>query len=238
MALTKATQNVITPNIVTTDTTQTITGIKTISVNSASTALTITQTGSGEAFRVEDSASPDATPFKISSTGAVTAGNRISGTSAANGTRLIVGGLMTYNFSNNFTDPNTAIPYDISAIDCQPYKVYVNVSVFATYLDSTPNVISGGGYEGAININSTTNSSGGVGYTINGALTAVNMTTVLGSEPTVGGVPTGKYAGFTATAASGATNGTLGLVLRGHTAANTANITYVSSVTVTLIAAY
>lgn len=157
MALTKATQNVITPNIVTTDTTQTITGIKTISVNSTSTALTVTQTGTGEAFRVEDSASPDATPFKISSTGVVTAGNRINGVSAANGTRLISGGLLTYNFTNSFTDPNISVPLDISLIEGQAFKVYVNVVVTATYLDATPNVANGGGYEGAININSTTN---------------------------------------------------------------------------------
>jgi hypothetical protein len=71
MPLTKATQNVITPNIVTTDTTQTITGIKTISTSSTSTALTITQTGTGDAFKIEDSTNPDNSPFAIDNDGNV-----------------------------------------------------------------------------------------------------------------------------------------------------------------------
>jgi hypothetical protein len=43
--------------------------------NSSSDAVRITQTGSGNALVVEDSASPDATPFVISSTGRVIAGS-------------------------------------------------------------------------------------------------------------------------------------------------------------------
>lgn len=43
----------------------------TISANSTSSALLITQTGSGNALTVEDSTSPDTSPFVVSATGAV-----------------------------------------------------------------------------------------------------------------------------------------------------------------------
>jgi hypothetical protein len=43
----------------------------TISASSTNTALTITQTGTGDALRVEDSASPDSTPFIVKSDGSV-----------------------------------------------------------------------------------------------------------------------------------------------------------------------
>jgi hypothetical protein len=49
-------------------------GPTTISVNSASDALRITQTGSGNAIRVEDSAHPDATPTVIDQNGRVLVG--------------------------------------------------------------------------------------------------------------------------------------------------------------------
>lgn len=45
-----------------------------IDANSATTALRITQTGSGNAFLVEDSTSPDATPFVITNSGLVGVG--------------------------------------------------------------------------------------------------------------------------------------------------------------------
>jgi cytoskeletal protein CcmA (bactofilin family) len=53
----------------------TINGETTISVSSTSDALRITQTGSGNALLVEDSANPDATPFVIDSGGNVIKGN-------------------------------------------------------------------------------------------------------------------------------------------------------------------
>lgn len=46
-----------------------------ITTNSSSNALRITQTGSGNAFVVEDSANPDTTPFVINATGNVGIGN-------------------------------------------------------------------------------------------------------------------------------------------------------------------
>lgn len=49
----------------------TLTGPVVIDTNSASNALRITQTGSGNALVVEDSSNPDATPFIISASGTV-----------------------------------------------------------------------------------------------------------------------------------------------------------------------
>lgn len=52
----------------------TFTGPSTVAVNSASTALTIKQTGAGNALVVEDSTSPDSTPFVINASGNVGVG--------------------------------------------------------------------------------------------------------------------------------------------------------------------
>lgn len=48
-----------------------LTGASSVTVNSSSTAFTVTQTGAGNAFVVEDSASTDTTPFVIDSSGNV-----------------------------------------------------------------------------------------------------------------------------------------------------------------------
>jgi|688.fasta_scaffold03774_16 hypothetical protein len=48
-----------------------VSGISTISVNSSSDVLRITQTGSGNALVVEDETSPDSTPFVVTASGAV-----------------------------------------------------------------------------------------------------------------------------------------------------------------------
>lgn len=52
----------------------TVTGSQIISVNTSTDALRITQTGTGNALKVEDSANPDATPFVVDSTGDVLIG--------------------------------------------------------------------------------------------------------------------------------------------------------------------
>jgi len=52
-----------------------------ISVSSASAALTVTQTGAGAAFLVEDETSPDSTPFIVTSTGLVGIGTQFPGAS-------------------------------------------------------------------------------------------------------------------------------------------------------------
>ncbi len=55
--------------------THTIKGATTLLANSASAALTITQTGAGNAFVVEDSASTDGTPFVVNGDGVVISGH-------------------------------------------------------------------------------------------------------------------------------------------------------------------
>ena len=73
-------------------------GARKILTNSASPALTITQTGSGNAFVVEDSASADATPFVIDATGQVVVGNL---TSIANTALEVVNSITRFTYSNN-----------------------------------------------------------------------------------------------------------------------------------------
>lgn len=59
-------------------TTLTSTGVSSVTANSASAALTVTQTGAGNAFVVEDSASTDSTPFVIDESGRVISGHTAS----------------------------------------------------------------------------------------------------------------------------------------------------------------
>ena len=72
----------------------------TISANAATAALTITQSGTGNALVVEDSTSPDGTPFVIDSNGAVAIG---TGTAPGYNLRLAknaTGASTTYNVIN------------------------------------------------------------------------------------------------------------------------------------------
>ena len=76
-----------------------------ITVNSTSAALTVTQTGTGNAFVVEDSTSPDASPFVIDANG-----NVGIGVTSTNGYKVAVGGS---GLKNQFisTDANNAYLY-------------------------------------------------------------------------------------------------------------------------------
>jgi hypothetical protein len=65
-----STGNVLIGDAEATDT-HAIKGATALLANSASAGLTVTQTGAGNAFVVEDSATPDSTPFAISATGNV-----------------------------------------------------------------------------------------------------------------------------------------------------------------------
>jgi hypothetical protein len=67
-----------------------------ISANSSSDALRITQTGTGNALIVEDSANPDATPFVVNSNGTVIAGNTAT---LGSGAIQAVGGVTRWSFS-------------------------------------------------------------------------------------------------------------------------------------------
>jgi hypothetical protein len=87
-------------------------GIATISVNSSNDALRITQTGTGNALVVEDSANPDSSAFVITSSGSVGIGStnptvklEVDGTIGFNGTNIRLGDSTTntsidgdYNF--------------------------------------------------------------------------------------------------------------------------------------------
>jgi hypothetical protein len=53
-----------------------------VDANTASAAVRITQTGAGNALVVEDSASPDATPFVVTADGTVVVGNTAAGATA------------------------------------------------------------------------------------------------------------------------------------------------------------
>ena len=86
-----------------------------------SSAVRITQTGTGEAFRVEDSATPDTTPFVITADGRVgiqttTVGTNaltVSGNTAVTGTVAVTGGVTT-TAANTFTVASgTAVPLTI-----------------------------------------------------------------------------------------------------------------------------
>lgn len=80
-------------------------GDKVIVANTSNPALTITQTGTGNAFVVEDSTTPDSTPFVIDN-----AGNGISGAtsvttvSAGGAPRFQAHGLLGYSGINNGAD--------------------------------------------------------------------------------------------------------------------------------------
>jgi hypothetical protein len=70
-----------------------ITGATSVSVNSASNALRITQLGAGNALVVEDETNPDATPWLVDGAGIVVAGHTVSlsAASAQTGTQLTNG---------------------------------------------------------------------------------------------------------------------------------------------------
>lgn len=69
-----------------TDAGQTFTGAQVMTVSSASAALTVTQTGAGNSMVVEDSTSPDSSPWLIDASG-----NMVQGYTAAVGTGGVAG---------------------------------------------------------------------------------------------------------------------------------------------------
>ena len=81
-----------------------VTSPSTISVNSTSDALRVTQTGTGNAFVVEDSASTDATPFVIDAAGNVGIGVTVPAEKVEVAGNIHVSGAdrTIFNRSNNF----------------------------------------------------------------------------------------------------------------------------------------
>jgi hypothetical protein len=89
--------------------THAIKGATTLLANSASAALTVTQTGAGNAFVVEDSASTDSTPFVIDGAGSV----GIGGAAAAFAKVQITGTLpssssYSYGYDSSGSAPSTS----------------------------------------------------------------------------------------------------------------------------------
>lgn len=86
----------------------TVTGSEVISVNTSTDALRITQIGSGNAIKVEDSANPDATPFVVESTGDVLIGtpNSIPGAFSDTG-KLQIAQNTGESVQQNFTFVNS-----------------------------------------------------------------------------------------------------------------------------------
>jgi len=87
----------------------TIKGATTLLANSANAALIVTQTGAGNAFVVEDSTSPDSTPFVIDADGAIVQGytatvnnwNATPDSIASHSTASPKPSVGLYNWSNN-----------------------------------------------------------------------------------------------------------------------------------------
>lgn len=95
-----------------------------ITANTSTPALTITQTGTGDALRVEDAASPDSTPFVIDANGNVSVGGSII---QAIGNHTATGGNLTVRSSdgveggqislNNKTNTTVAYNFDVDGSD-------------------------------------------------------------------------------------------------------------------------
>ncbi len=109
--------------------THAIKGATTLLANSASSALTVTQTGSGNAFVVEDSASTDATPFVIDN-----AGNVGIGTGAVSTRKVIIAHTQS-------DTANTEIANNVAA-------TATNTSGAATKVASFSSISTGSGYAG------------------------------------------------------------------------------------------
>lgn len=72
----------------------TVTGSQVIAVNTSTDALRITQTGSGNAIKIEDSNNPDSTPFVINNSGVVGIGLTNPGSYTSEG--IIIKGSLAY----------------------------------------------------------------------------------------------------------------------------------------------
>jgi hypothetical protein len=110
-------------------------------------------------------------------------------------------------------------------------RCFVSTAVIQTTISTGEQQVFKGNYIGDIVINSLL-TGGFVGWGINGITvsSSVNITTVAGAAQTVGGVPASGYIGFTATRETVSSNGTINLLVRGHTTADNATTAYQSFV--------
>lgn len=96
-----------------------------IEVNSSSAALRITQTGSGNALLVEDSANPDSTPFTVDASG-----NVIVGGTAVTSKLTVEGDIAGTFFVNPITiSANYTIPTNYNAGTFGPISINSGVTV-------------------------------------------------------------------------------------------------------------
>jgi hypothetical protein len=118
-----------------------LTGVSSVTVNSASPALTVTQIGTGASFLVEDSASPDNTPFIIDAGGFVGIGTSspdqlLSTNSANTGVNSLVSykqGGTTYGYTglgadNKMRIQGAATALGIETTTAQPITFNTNGS--------------------------------------------------------------------------------------------------------------
>ncbi len=110
-------------------------------------ALRITQTGTGEAFRVEDEANPDSTPFVITATGNVIIGRGIDSTVGL-GVKLDVNGAI-----------NTAALYVNGAPITGGATILddaVNATRYVTFVDSTSGTMTKANVDAVLSFNPST----------------------------------------------------------------------------------
>lgn len=129
----------------------TVKGIVSILASSSSPALLITQIGSGDVLRIEDSASTDATPFVISNNGTITSSNP-----ATFGSITITAGDITAanGYSFLFGDGSVKVYGDSSTDDL---SLYTNSTERLT-INSSGNVGIGGTPTNRLDLFSNTNS--------------------------------------------------------------------------------
>ena len=157
MALTKATQNVISPNICTTDTAQTITGVKTISNDTLINGLTVGKGGGNIASNTASGVAALAANTTGNNNTAVGANALISNTTASNNTAL---GYST--LAQNVTgDHNTAVGYD--ALDANTGNYNTGVGSVALQANTTGINNTAVGYA-ALDANTTASNNTAVGY--------------------------------------------------------------------------
>lgn len=165
-------------------TSPTLDGPTTLTVNSASDALRITQTGAGNALVVEDSANPDVSPFVIS-----TSGNCGIGTTSPQG-KLSVSNSGAAGFEVLVTAPGGGVGTYVQSYN-RSTSAYVDTSYLAAShafciegtekarLDSSGNFLVGAtsafGGGGIQSIGSSTNR----GYFIGGRTTAATTGTIM-----------------------------------------------------------
>lgn len=222
--------------------THAIKGATTLLVNSASDALRITQTGSGNALVVEDSANPDSTPFVIDASGKVTIGKtsaydalaslQLYSTSASLPQAAFThsgdtaGSAAYIKFQRERASGTAVVAGDVLGIWAWQGHDGTQQSSAATIKVHAEGTISSGVVPGHIRFN-TANSAGTLTERMridsSGNVT-ISSTPVAGRRFVVGGSLTGATSGYITlngvTVQPDVTNGVFGVATNIHTGAN------------------